>query len=98
MDNKKSGPVPVEKIEKEFPDASPQKIARLQTMLGDKTTPMKKERLFEGDRGRRKKALKKAAKMALKALTPLKSGGRAGLRGGGICKRGMNRKAIGKNS
>ena len=25
-------------------------------------------------------------------------GGRAGLRGGGICKRGMNRKAIGKNS
>ena len=25
-------------------------------------------------------------------------GGRAGLRGGGICKRGMNRQAIGKNS
>ena len=25
-------------------------------------------------------------------------GGRAGLKGGGICKRGMNRKAIGKNS
>jgi len=25
-------------------------------------------------------------------------GGRAGLRGGGICKKGMNRKAIGKNS
>ena len=28
----------------------------------------------------------------------LKSGGRAGLRGGGICKKGMNRNAIGKNS
>ena len=26
------------------------------------------------------------------------SGGRAGLKGGGICKRGMNRKAIGRNS
>ena len=25
-------------------------------------------------------------------------GGRVGLRGGGICKRGMNRQAIGKNS
>jgi len=30
--------------------------------------------------------------------TGLKSGGRAGLRGGGICKKGMNRKAVGKNS
>ena len=28
----------------------------------------------------------------------LKSGGRVNLRGGGICKRGMNKKAIGKNS
>ena len=27
-----------------------------------------------------------------------RSGGRAGLKGGGICKRGMNRNAIGKNS
>ena len=26
------------------------------------------------------------------------SGGRIGLRGGGICKKGMNRKAVGKNS
>ena len=25
-------------------------------------------------------------------------GGRVGLRGGGICKKGMNRKAVGKNS
>ena len=31
-------------------------------------------------------------------LKQMAKGGRAGLRGGGICKRGMNRKAIGKNS
>ena len=31
-------------------------------------------------------------------LKEMAKGGRAGLRGGGICKRGMNRKAIGKNS
>ena len=59
----------------------------------------KKKKTFESPmKMERKKALKKAAKMALKALTPLKSGGRAGLRGGGICKKGMNRKAVGKNS
>jgi len=97
----KSGSVPVEKIKKEFPDASPQKIARLQTMLGDKTTPMKKERLFEGDRGRRKNVLKKAAKTAVKALTPFKSGGRIGLKAGSKgCKLAMKGKgkAYGKNS
>ena len=33
-----------------------------------------------------------------KPMQPLAKGGRAGLKGGGICKRGMNRKAIGKNS
>ena len=27
-----------------------------------------------------------------------KEGGRIGLKGGGICKRGMNRQAVGKNS
>ena len=34
----------------------------------------------------------------LKAKAGLKTGGRAGLRGGGICKKGMNKKAIGRNS
>ena len=29
---------------------------------------------------------------------PMAKGGRVGLKGGGICKRGMNRKAVGKNS
>jgi len=33
-----------------------------------------------------------------KIMTPLAKGGRAMLRGGGICKRGMNKKAVGKNS
>ena len=34
----------------------------------------------------------------VKAKAGLKTGGRAGLKGGGICKKGMNKKAIGKNS
>ena len=33
-----------------------------------------------------------------KRAAGLKTGGRAGLRGGGICKKGMNKKAIGRNS
>jgi len=32
------------------------------------------------------------------AANKMAKGGRAGLKGGGICKRGMNRKAVGKNS
>ena len=34
----------------------------------------------------------------VKAKAGLKIGGRARLRGGGICKKGMNKKAIGRNS
>jgi hypothetical protein len=34
----------------------------------------------------------------VKAAAGLKTGGRAMLKGGGICKKGMNRKAVGKNS
>ena len=67
---KKGGPVPVEKIKKAFPKASPAKVARMQTMLGDKSAPMKKERLFEGDRGRRKKMIEKLKGAVVKA-TPL---------------------------
>ena len=33
-----------------------------------------------------------------RGMTEKASGGRIGLRGGGICKKGMNRKAVGKNS
>ena len=32
------------------------------------------------------------------SVEKMAKGGRAGLKGGGICKRGMNRKAVGKNS
>jgi len=34
----------------------------------------------------------------LKETKELKSGGRVNLRGGGMCKRGMNKKAYGRNS
>ena len=34
----------------------------------------------------------------LKVIENRAKGGRAGLRGGGICKKGMNKKAIGRNS
>ena len=34
----------------------------------------------------------------VKAKAGLKTGGRAGLKGGGICKKGINKKAIGRNS
>ena len=52
--------------------------------LEDEKTPMKKARLEDSVRGK---------KMVLK-----KSGGRVNLRGGGICKKGMNKKARGANS
>ena len=56
------------------------------------------ESLREEYKNRFNKKIEK--KVDAKEMEPakLKSGGRAGLRGGGICKRGMNREAIGKNS
>ena len=45
------------------------------------------------------RAEKRAAREVMQeAGIPMARGGRAMLRGGGICKRGMNRQAIGKNS
>mgnify|MGYP003123140645 CR=1 FL=1 len=38
------------------------------------------------------------SEVAQEAGIPMKKGGRAGLKGGGICKKGMNPKARGKNS
>ena len=40
----------------------------------------------------------KIEKRELQPMQPLAKGGRAGLKGGGICKRGMNPKARGRNS
>ena len=42
---------------------------------------------------------KKSASQSGTRMGPFMSkGGRAGLKGGGICKKGMNKKAVGKNS
>ena len=56
------------------------------------------------EREARKKAAKQKEKIKIQdekdmaGVQGAKEGGRIGLRGGGICKRGMNRKAVGKNS
>ena len=47
---------------------------------------------------RKKSGIKKGVSGYKSISGGLKSGGRAGLKGGGICKKGMNKKAIGKNS
>ena len=57
----------------------------------DKKTPMKKQRLEDSVKD---KDIEVIGRQGQK----LSKGGRAGLKGGGICKKGMNRKAIGKNS
>ena len=56
------------------------------------------------EREARKEAAKQKEKTKIQdekdmaSVQGAKEGGRIGLRGGGICKRGMNRDAIGKNS
>jgi hypothetical protein len=56
------------------------------------------------EREARKKAAKQKEKIKIQdekdmaGVQGAKEGGRIGLRGGGICKRGMNRDAVGKNS
>ena len=56
------------------------------------------------EREARKKAAKQKEKTKIQdekdmaGVQGAKEGGRIGLRGGGICKRGMNRDAVGKNS
>ena len=56
------------------------------------------------ERQARKEAAKQKEKIKIKdekdmaGIQGAKEGGRIGLRGGGICKRGINRQAIGKNS
>jgi len=71
---------------KKFPERK-FKARALMESIQDEKTPMKKARLEDSVRGK---------KMEFK-----KSGGRIGLRIGGVCKiakRGQNRDAIGKNS
>ena len=71
-----------------------------------KKTELPKGKMLEADdesvreefKNRYNKKIEKKEK--LKKMTPLKlkSGGRVNLRGGGICKKGMNKKAYGANS
>ena len=61
----------------------------------------KEESAFSDEFGSNKKKLGRRGKgggMIPKESETFSRGGRAGLKGGGICKRGMNRQAIGKNS
>ena len=56
------------------------------------------------DRRKAREAAQEAEKVKIQdekdmaGVQGAKEGGRIGLRGGGICKRGMNRDAVGKNS
>jgi len=71
-----------------------------------KETELPKGKMLEADddsvRGefekRYNKKIKKKQKVKEMEPAKLKSGGRVELRGGGICKKGMNKKAIGANS
>ena len=65
------------------------KLKAIKETLEDKTSPMKGQRLFDTMLSKKKEEYEKKK---------YSKGGRAGLRGGGICKKGMNKKAIGRNS
>ena len=64
----KGGESKDEKLRKAFPRKSPESRAKIETMLGSKNTPIKKERLFEGDKARRREAFKKIIKNVRKAI------------------------------
>ena len=68
MKASKGGESKDEKLRKAFPRKSPESRAKIETMLGSKNTPMKKERLFEGDKARRREAFKKIIKNVRKAI------------------------------
>ena len=101
-------------LNKEKPDSQKKFLKKLKNIISKKTfnNPMKMERKKEGFRSKNQgvKFMDEMDAMT-KGLDTLTSegvgkvkvgsmaqGGRAGLRGGGICKKGMNKKAIGKNS
>ena len=83
------------------------KVAGLEKSLKDKSKKEAEELRFGNKTEKQKKFLKEnpnvrtAAEMD-KKIADIKSAeqtqSRMNLRGGGICKRGMNKKAIGKNS
>ena len=79
-----------EAAKKNLPEKKVNLQAAVDTML-DTKQPMKKQRLEDSAVGKKLKFIGRRGQ-------ELAKGGRVGLRGGGICKRGMNRQAIGKNS
>jgi hypothetical protein len=57
-----------DKVKRAFPEKSPSGRAKIETMLGSKYTPMKRERLFAGSAARRKEGFKKLLKNVRKAI------------------------------
>ena len=97
IEKAKGGSVPMDKIKKALPKKfermTPKQRARLQTRLGDRTAPMKKERLKKADGGSLKKVqphqkgLKKLPTEVRNKMGYMRKGGRVGMgkamRGGG---------------
>ena len=70
----------------------------LENLQKDFRFPRKRKRMPEGSGKGETENPPKRKIGEQKEMIPLAKGGRAMLRGGGICKRGMNKKAVGKNS
>ena len=66
----------------------------LKKLVGSKETQLHADSFEKGN----ERAEDRAVKETMQEYKKMAKGGRVGLRGGGICKKGMNRKAIGKNS
>ena len=68
MKASKGGESKSDKVKRAFPEKSPSGRAKIETMLGSKYTPMKRERLFAGSAARRKEGFKKLLKNVRKAI------------------------------
>ena len=87
-----------EKAQKEL-DAKIEKAGKifdkkLKKLLGSKETQLHADSFEKGN----ERAESRAVKETMQEFKKMAKGGRAMLRGGGICKKGMNKKAVGKNS
>ena len=67
---------------------------KLKKLLGSKETQLQADSFEKGN----ERAESRALKETMQEFKKMAKGGRAMLRGGGICKKGMNKKAVGKNS
>ena len=91
-DKKEDNTFSKEKIDKFFEDKKNNKVTKTAKNLSElksgkiKTLPLSPEQ--QNNKGKKK----------LQSAFNLKGGGRVNLRGGGICKKGMNPKARGRNS